>query len=356
MLSFKSLRALLATLIVFSLAACGGSSGDDGDNAYTSPYAGTTWSGSVGGGQTGSWSFTVAADARITGTVVTSAGTYTVTGGLLDSGVLTGASADSSSGSARLFGSVNGTVFTGTWSGDWGLVALNQGSSGSFNGSRSTGSGGGGSGSGACPWDPTAFYNDKQVASYNGATYTALRWVTPFGSAGAPLFNPASDTYNWVAGGTCGPTPYVTVESATCTRGVNADVVTMSGKALGGGVGDAIAAYTNLTDFSYSNENNFGLPGSSYSMTCSGGGFVTGYFTSATTPSYSVCVKTQVSSAPTSWSSTQTIAHSTTTIPISTAYVSKGQPLRATVFNVGAIVLGLDAVRSAGVAITGNCQ
>lgn len=355
MLAFKLCRTLWVLSLALLVAACGGGGGDD-NNTYTSPYAGTTWSGSVGSPQSGSWSFTVGPNATITGTVVTPDGTYTLSGGLLDNGVLTAARAEAPRGYAVIVGSVSGSTLTATWNGDWGTSTLTP-RTGSFNGSRSTGTGGGGgSGTGSCPWDATAFYNERQVVSYNGATYTARGRVVPFGTAGAALFNPAVNSTSWAAGGTCGPTPFVRVATAVCTRGATADVVTMTGTALGGGIGDAIVAYTNLTDFSYSNENNFGLPGSSYSMTCSGGGFVNNGFTSATSPSYGVCVKTQVSDQPTSWTSTQTLQHSSTTIRITTAYLSKGQPLRATVFGVGAVVLGLDAVKSAGTAITGNCN
>lgn len=206
-----------------------------------------------------------------------------------------------------------------------------------------------------CEWSPTAFYNPQQTVTYQGSGYTAKSAVVPFGSAGAILFNPASNTSSWTAGGSCGPEPFITVKTAVCTKGSTADTIQMTGEAYGGGIGDAIAAYTNVTDHAGSNENNFGLQGTQYQMTCTGGGF-TGTFTSNTSPTYSVCVKTQASNDRVQWSSTQVVPHSTTMVKFTTAYASKGNPLRATVFNVGSIVMGFDQVRSAGVAITGNCD
>lgn len=207
----------------------------------------------------------------------------------------------------------------------------------------------------ACEWNATSFYNAQQVATYQGRGYTAKQAVVPFGNAGAVLFNPASDSFNWTPGGSCGPTPFVKVVSAKCTKGATADLIEMTGTAYGGGVGDAITSYSNVTDLSASSENSFGLARTQYSMTCKYGGFV-GIFTSSTSPSYSVCVKTQASADVMEWTSTQTLAHSTTLTPLTTAYASKGSPLRATVFNVGSIILGFDAVRSAGYTMTGNCN
>ncbi len=321
---------------------------DSGSN-----FTGTTWSGSLTGDQTGTWTFTVAANASISGTVDTPSGTFTLSGGLTPAGDLTGTQAENADGYAQIYGAISGDSFSGTWQGSWGVPTLNQSSNGPFTGGKSTAA----SANAACEWDPSSFYNEQQVASYQGVTYTAINWVTPFGAAGAAIFNPASDKSNWTKGGKCGITPYIRVTEASCTRGASADVVVLKGTAVSGGVGDAIAAYTNLTDASFSVENNFGLPNTSYSMSCDGAGWTSTQFSSATTPVYSVCIKTEANDVETHWSSTQTIPHSSTLIVMDTAYASKGHPLHATVFNIGAIVLGLDAVRSEGFSpITGNCN
>ena len=338
--SFLIITALL-------LSGCGGS-GDSG-----SPFAGTNWKGTLSGELTGTWTFKVASDSTISGTVVTPAGNFNLTGGLLDSGVLTGTTAENANGYAQIYGTISESTIAGTWQGDWGLDTLNQVSNGLFTGSKEIGS----TDTTSCEWDPTSFYNEKQVVSYQGVYYTALNWITPVGENAAAILNPASNTTNWTKdGNACGPTPYIKVESAKCTLGTTADVVTITGTALGGGIGDAIAAYTNLTDYSFSVENNFGLPDTNFSITCNGGGWDSTTFSSETSPAYSVCVKTQASDSPTSWTSTQTISHYASSVDkITTAYASKGHPHLATVFNVGSIVLGLDAVRSEGVTVV-NCN
>lgn len=206
-----------------------------------------------------------------------------------------------------------------------------------------------------CEWSATAFYNEKQVVTYQGRTYTANQAVVPLGQVAAVLLNPAmGGSWTQTPGVACEPTPFVVVDSAVCTRGSTSDVIVMTGRAYGGGVGDTVVSYTNLTDFSYSVENNFGLPNSQYSITCEGGGF-TGRFSSATSPAYSVCLKTATSPAEMRWTSSQTIARGHID-PFKLAYASKGSPIRSNMNVVGAVVLGFGSERSAGKAITGNCN
>lgn len=209
-----------------------------------------------------------------------------------------------------------------------------------------------------CEWDADKFYNQNQVVSYRGATYTAKQQVPPFRAAGAVMFNPASDTSNWNKGGVCGPPGYVKVLSANCVQGQGeyaADIVTITGVARAG-IGDAIVAYTNFTNLSHSNENNFGLSNAeSYNISCTGGGFDS-RFTSKTTPYYSVCVKTHSDDTETQWKAVHAIKKSTSMVKMESAYASVGHPTHANTFSVGSIVLGLDAVRSEGFPISGNCR
>ena len=127
----------------------------------------------------------------------------------------------------------------------------------------------------------------------------------------------------------------------------------MSGTAYGGGIGDALVAHIYAPN-NATNEDNFSLRAPDYSMTCSGGGFRTDAFASGTVPPYAVCVKTQESTAATQWSAVVTAAPTVDMTRVR-AFVSKGQPLRASVFNTGSIVLGLDAAHSEGVPF-GTCR
>ncbi|HET7792042.1 MAG TPA: hypothetical protein VFL64_01550 [Rhizobacter sp.] len=353
MWALKFCRTLGVLCALVLVAACGGAGEDEGDDGYTPTYAGSSWSGTVGAPMDGTWTFTVDGGGAIAGTVTTSRGTFTLQGGLLNNGVLDHLRATSSQGTVDIIGTVSGSALNATWNGTWGATGLSA-TSGAFNGSRSSGGGGGSASGGSCPWDATAFYNLGQVVSYNGATYTARQRVTPLGLAAATISNPAVNSTYWAVGGTCGPTPYVTVESATCTRNGSSGVIQMSGKALGGGTGDAIVAYTNATDRSGATENNFGLVNRSYSMACAGGGFTSNAFSSTSSPIYSVCRKNQASNSPTSWTSTHTVV--LTSIRPTIAYVSMGEPLRANNIDPGSIILGYGDLRSTGVAITGDCQ
>ena len=119
-------------------------SGELVGNAITSSPQEGTYSGSIAGDATGTWSMTVASNGYLTGAINVESATSYFEGGAHPDGYMVGIGTDAYGDDFSFFGRISGTSASGSWSSE-------SGDEGTFTtGGGSSGGGGSGGGGGGC--------------------------------------------------------------------------------------------------------------------------------------------------------------------------------------------------------------